>query len=471
MQTDQKTVEQKFAQLRHARRPLAGNGQVVALDTGALITPEADAMLQALHSRSIGGVDAHLLKLAQKGAKQFMDTYYVGYGDKSIGDCGTATVFIEGVSMLAAKAVQDTMLYNGQESSTRYIDFSNQPFGNPHGSSEGAELLESLRAFHLEGLAAMKEHLADRHPREGNEDEKVWQKAINARAFDVMRSFLPAGAATNLAWHTELRHAADHLQRLRNHPLEEVRSIAKAVHEALDEQFPSSFKQKVYEATEAYTREWMRKHNYFDFSGNDEIRKNGFFSGVHLEKYGIDLGLLPEYEDVLAQRPQKTEPPKFLAECGIMRFSFLLDFGSFRDLQRHRSLVQRMPLLTDRHGFEQWYLDQMPEELHGKAAGSLSRYKEGLNKLELSPELRQYYLPMGYRVACRITGDLPALIWLVELRSGALVHPTLRKVAQNIGTLMLNQLGSHGLKLYIDETPDRFNYKRGTQDIVEKVTA
>ena len=68
--------------------------------------------------------------LEEKGADDFMSKFYVGYGHKSIGDCGSCTIFIEGVSMLAAKAIQDSKLYNGQEASTRYIDFSNQKMIN-----------------------------------------------------------------------------------------------------------------------------------------------------------------------------------------------------------------------------------------------------------------------------------------------------------------------------------------------------
>lgn len=468
MEAEQETTEQQFTKLQHVRRALPGNGQVMVLDTGALIGPESDAMLQALHSRSIGGIDAHLRKLAQRGAQKFMDTYYVGYGDKSIGDCGTATVFIEGVSMLVAKAVQDSMLYNGQESSTRYVDFSSQPFANPHGSPEGSALLERLRAFHLRGLEVMKRELAERHPRRTDEEEKVWQKAVNARAFDVMRSFLPAGAATNISWHGELRQLADHLLRLRNHPLEEGRTVARVVHEALDEKFPSSFKQKMYLPTESYTRMWMENLYYFDFPLEDKVRRNSPFTGVELDRDSVDYTLLPNYREVLEGRPIKTEPPKFLAECGTMRFSFLLDFGSFRDLQRQRALVQRMPLLSDSWGFEPWYFEQMSSVLRDDARAFLAKYTREVRLLGLAPELTQYYLPMGYRVACRITGDIPALMWMVELRSGITVHPTLRVVAQEISRLMLEKLGPYGLKLYIDDSPDRFSYKRGTQDIVEK---
>lgn len=448
-----------YEDLKHVRKSLGGPGQVVVIDNGALITAEADAMLQALHSRSIGGIDAHLVRLAQKGATDFMNTYYVGYGDKSIGDCGTATIFIEGVSMLAAKAIQDFQLYNGQESSTRYIDFSKQSFADPSNSSTGRNLLEGLRAFHLKGLERMKQELALRHPKQPDEEQKVWEKAIKARAFDVMRSFLPAGAATNLSWHGELRQFADHLGRLRNHPLEEVRQIANVAREALQEMYPVSFNQKLYEGTEAYTRNWMEKEYYFD---SDHV------GDVKLEWDGIDRTLLAEYSESFANRPIKTEPPKFMAECGTVRFSYLLDFGSFRDQQRHRALIQRMPLLTDAHGFEEWYLEQMPEDLKLEAAAFLGSYENAIAKLGLSPTLKQYMLPMGYKVACRNSGDIPAYIWFVELRSKLDVHPTLRIKAQKVGWTLLEEFGSLGLTLNIDESSDRFNYKRGHQDIVEK---
>lgn len=53
----------------------------------------------------------HLKRVESVGPEKFMKSYYVGYGHKSIGDCGTTTIFVENVSMLAAKAIQDTQLY------------------------------------------------------------------------------------------------------------------------------------------------------------------------------------------------------------------------------------------------------------------------------------------------------------------------------------------------------------------------
>lgn len=50
--------------LKHTTRSLSGGREILVLNTGAAITPEAEAMLQALHSRSIGGIKSHLKVLA-----------------------------------------------------------------------------------------------------------------------------------------------------------------------------------------------------------------------------------------------------------------------------------------------------------------------------------------------------------------------------------------------------------------------
>jgi thymidylate synthase ThyX len=102
--------------------------EVIILDT---FPPEDIAMLQALYSRDPRTVRTHLDRVREAGPGKFMEKFYVGYGHKSIGDCGSTTLFIEGVSMLGAKAIQDWPLYNGQESSTRYLDFSKNEHCTP----------------------------------------------------------------------------------------------------------------------------------------------------------------------------------------------------------------------------------------------------------------------------------------------------------------------------------------------------
>lgn len=450
--------------LIHTTRPLPNGGEVFVLNTGAVIGAEAEAMLQALHSRSVGGLRAHLEKLWKSGPEKFMSIFYVGYGHKSIGDCGSTTLFIEGVSMLTAKAIQDFMLYNGQEASTRYIDFATQRFIDPVGKEHSAWLLEQWRQTYLKGLSIVQSALVQRHPRQDGEKEDVYEKAIKARSFDIMRGFLPAGAATNLAWHGELRHIADHLDRLRHHPLAEVRTVADALEDALHEKYPSSFQKKRYSATEEYLEYWMKNAYYYTAPGANTLDVVGNFSGMNMQ-------MLAAHRDLLEMRPKQTELPKFLAECGTMRFNYLLDFGSFRDDQRHRAVAQRMPLLTMDHGFSPWYLSQLPAHLRDDVEPFLVDHLRQINSLPVDDFVRQYYYPMGSLVPCQKVGDLPAMTYFVERRARLDVHPTMRYVAQQTGTLMLEEMVDLGLHLYMETEGDRFYYKRGEQDIVERPAA
>lgn len=459
----------QYLDLKHTEKILSTGGTVLVLDIGATIDAQAEAMLQALHSRSTGGIKSHLEILQKKGAEKFMSQFYVGYGHKSIGDCGNATVFVEGISMLAAKAIQDWRLYSGQESSTRYVDFSRQIFYDPTNTDHGKEILEGWRNFYLDIQTPVKDHLRKQFPfdpvtdmRLDEEESKAigrYEKAIAARGFDITRAFLPAGATTNIAWHMNLRQFADELLVLRQHPLAEVKDIAEVVEEALVDMYPESFGHKRYKKTEEYNALWMNEDYYYS---------NVTCSDFSMTNNSIDIDLLRQYKKYLENRPPKTELPMCVAECGTVQFEFLLDYGSFRDIQRHRAVVQRMPLLGLDHGFESWYLDAMPHSEAERARGFIASQVEKIKALALSKTEMQYFIPMGYRIANRLTGDLKALVYLAELRSTRFVHPTLVRRAQQMAHALKNAFAHEGLVLHLDDEPNRFDVQRGDHDIIVK---
>ena len=164
--------------------------------------------------------------------------------------------------------------------------------------------------------------------------------------------------------------------------------------------------------------------------------------------------------------------PKKLGHLGSVTFECLLDFGSYRDLQRQRAVVQQMPLLSTEFGFEPWYLAQLPDSVR---AGVLERLGQFENKIMPDFVSRwglyeaQYFVPMGYQVPCQVTGDLPALVYLVELRAGSMVHPTLRRRAQQMASALMELGSSAGLVLHVDfSEAGRFDSRRGRQDIVSR---
>ncbi len=413
--------------------------------------------MQALYSRSAESVVEHVAKVRQSGSGKFMEKFYVGYGHASIADCGSTTIFIEGVSMLVAKAVQDWPLYSGQETSSRYIDMSRQEIIDPAGTVASKRILDAWLAFYINSQSPVAEHLRLKYQKREDEDEAVYERAIKARVFDILRGFLPAGITTQLSWHTNLRQAWDKLALLRHWPLPEVRYVAQTIHSTLKEKYKSSFGHKLYLEQEEYWKYLSDKQVYY--------LKNppaGGFAG----KTSIKASELKAYKDVLNKRPTKTNLPHFLSELGFCTFDFLLDFGSFRDIHRHRHGVCRMPLLTTRFGFNNWYLEQLPPDLRKSAQQLIKEQKGAIAKLGLSRELTQYYIAMGFNVSCHVAYGLPATVYVTELRSGKMVHPTLRRVAHQMDNFLQRKFPL--LKLHSDRDLDDWDIRRGKQDIKEK---
>ena len=165
----------------------------------------------------------------------------------------------------------------------------------------------------------------------------------------------------------------------------------------------------------------------------------------------------------------KTELPKAISVAGTVRFEFCLDFGSYRDIQRQRAVTQRMPRVSFDYGFEKWYVDQLPESVKIKAINMLKEHEKDTCNLAINKDLMQYYIPMGYKVACQISGDLPAMVYLVELRATKFVHPTLQVKAIHMAEKLVEEFKTFGLKIYFDPNEaGRFDVKRGRQDIIEK---
>lgn len=425
------------------------------LDGTDVPNPEDLAMLQALYSRSPQSVDEHLEKVRSAGSGKFMDQYYTGYGHKSIGDCGFIAMFIEQVSMLAAKAIQDTPLYCGQEASTRYLDMFTQGCLNPIGTPEGNEIQDAWMGLYSRSLDALVSALSQRYPIREGEKKGQWEKAIKARAFDIARSLLPAGATTLVAWSTNLRQTNDHLTELRHHPLIEIREIGEELHAVLLQRYPSSFGHDRRPDVESYVEQSMARFAFFE-DPRVEDRFN-FVNRLDVAAIRADSNW-----DLLVARPPRAELHQRLRRYGSIDFEFGIDFGSYRDIQRQRSAVQEMPLLTTSRGFHPWYLENLPEGTRAE----IERIAERVNHLDASDAVKQYYTPMGYVVPVVMSCTLPSAVYIAELRSGETVHPTLRIRAQEMGEAIRQCLP--GITVHCDMTPDKWSYKRGGQDIVAK---
>jgi hypothetical protein len=230
---------------------------------------------------------------------------------------------------------------------------SKQKIVDPVGSKASAAIMQKWMDFYNSSQAPLETHLRAKYPRKEGEDEGVYGRAIKARVFDIMRGFLPAGITTQLSWHTNLRQAHDKIALLHHHPLAEVRQAAEQIHTQLKEKYPHSFGHQLFDTTENYRAYIAKKYSFYTNTKTRALKMTS----------NIKAGDISSLKDVFTKRPLKTSLPNFVADLGNVTFEFLLDFGSFRDIQRHRNGVCRMPLLTTNFGFHEWYLAQLRQSL------------------------------------------------------------------------------------------------------------
>lgn len=423
------------------------------------IDHQDNAMLQALYSRSNSSVIEHLDKLKQSGSGSFMKRYYVGYGHKSIGDCGTTTVFVEGVSMLAAKAFEHTPFYAGQETSSRYIDFSSGEMVYVKPSKVGAHSL--ALNFYIEIVPILVEYLKEKLPYTDNVKREVYDNAIKARAFDIARAWLPAGMKTQLSIHMNFRQFADHLIPLSIHPLFEVRDMARTIYETLKEAYPDSFA-SLQAALQTDTGEWYKTISPYEDNILPYSPQISYQHNIHLCSYRQAMLNL-------SQRPKFAKIPREYDRYMNIDLRYALDFASFRDMQRQRSSVMGMPLLTT-HRFSQWYIDELPEYLKSRAYEIVREYQRAIPYTGLNDDSinAQYEIPMGFEVGVNQRMPLSSFVYISELRTSTFIHPTLRQLMRQYSSVFKRDNPVIAIHPYTD---DDDWVKRGNQTIIERKDA
>jgi hypothetical protein len=180
----------------------------------------------------------------------------------------------------------------------------------------------------------------------------------------------------------------------------------------------------------------------------------------------VDEHELEKFAELISTRPRGVVLPHFMSGFGQLTWRFLLDFGSFRDIQRHRNGVCRMPLLTTEHGFEPWYLEQLPAALAQEAENLIALQTREIQEATDDPVVRQYYTALGYRMPCQVTYALPAAVYVMEIRSSKHVHPTLRKAIHKMVGDFRGVLPQ--VPLHVDMDPDGWTVRRGSQTITTK---
>lgn len=324
--------------------------------------PEATAMLQAFYSRSPKPIRERLRELDAEWLldpiaadsklqplKDKLNQFYVGYGHKSIGELGEIVIFVENISFIAAKAIQHHPLYQGQEVSTRYVDFTHQPVPELHllvdkdvTEEDEGRYLENVSVYVAEYESALEKTFQEILEEQNiDEDEPVAWRAARAAAFDKARGELPSIMCTSLAWKTDFSNAREHLMRMAVCPFPEVRNIALYISEKLTPRYPSAFGRYVSKNT-------GRSSLYEEV--RDRVENYRRSLTYHVEPH-LNSWWAPAFPDECSDGCPKILPVQLLArspEYNAYRDYYqmigMISFGTWRDLARHRNGMTLWPL-------------------------------------------------------------------------------------------------------------------------------
>jgi thymidylate synthase ThyX len=420
--------------------------------------------------------------VAVRQAEAFYERVLIGYGDDSVAELGGAHVACEGVSNIAAKALEDSRIgISPLEKSTRYVVFSRKLDGRYRYLREPRVIASRHAARYemaLDGLFDTYSTLLEptiafvraRTPRDQGTSERAYNSATRAKACDLLRGLLPMATLTNVGLFGNGRAFEYLLTRLYASPLAELPALAASMQEALDSLIPSFVKRAKSErgrAQQAYLRGMRERvssvvHSQLsvalDFDGQ-QTTDNG---QVTLVEYDTDAevktvaailyphGDLPlaavravaerlSAEERLAiirayvgERGSRFQRPGRAFEEPSYTFDLLADLGAYRDLQRHRILTQERQRYTVCHGYV------TPDELRdaglaGLYAQALERAAEAVEAIGAElPDEAQYAVPMAFRIRWRVKLNLRAAYHLAELRSAPQGHPAYRRIAQAI---------------------------------------
>lgn len=430
------------------------------------------------------GVQQGEFSLAQQKARDFHEKWVVGYGHSSVAEHAVVHLAVEDVSIIATKIIEDCRLASYTEKSTRYVPWKDDLIYDPEQDEPGLDK-ETLRVYwaaihtlmdaYGEVLEQLTERISETADRTAYKTERGFLNACRAQACDTARYLLPAAALTNLGLTCNARTLVGMVNKLLSHPLPEAQRLGRQILDEGRKIVPTLLK---YAGENPYRRSasnWAQhaltqvagpEYGYSKstelFTGSKEVvpvdpiswlqplipnyqdSERLVLAGLLYEQSGVPMEHLLNrlshtnqeqviellVEDLRRRGPH--DPVARAYELLPLTNEITVDYGAYRDIQRHRMATQLcqglttelgydIPELVKKHGLEQTYTRAM------ETAATLA---EALR--ENGWRGADYVVPLGFRVRVLFQWNLRELIHFVELRSAQQGHPSYRRVAQEL---------------------------------------
>lgn len=410
-------------------------------------------------------------------ARAFYIKWLAQYGDDSIAQMAGLHLVYSSLSVLAIKHFEDQRIGLAPiEKSTRYVDYGSkvrghyQYYTDPKLDQLGLTALyekamDGLFDTYVELRPKVEAWLAKKYP-----DEKP--KVIETKAYDTLRGLLPISTLSQLAMFGNGQAFEYMVARSLKHPLGEVRWAAQQAFEELYQVTPSFLRrlspdsqedQAVAEQYQEYmagrgkrTAPFVDKHLpdagkaeatglQVDLIEYDPLGEAKVVAGIlysapnNHHSWSVTLEMVAKMSDhertkvldaYLHGREQRWQKVGRALENVYVRFDIVLNWGAWKDLQRHRMLTQQRQYFTVKHGYD------VPAELvEAGLDGQYRQANDALNDVydaiaEHDLALAQYVVTHGHRVRFMQWTNLRSCFWEMELRTIPEGHPDYRLVEQ-----------------------------------------
>jgi thymidylate synthase ThyX len=374
----------------------------------------------------------------QERARAFAEKYVVGYGHGSVAEHAVVKLALENVSILTSKLVEDCRLASYTEKSTRYVEFdSSKAYYPAHiiNSSVGSvykEAVASLMEAYSGWMPLFVEEIKRRTPKTEKQTDRGYTAACKSTACDILRYLLPTATHTNIGVTVNARTLENMITKLLSQPLDEGQRLGEAIKREATPLVPTLLK---YADANEYRAERTALSSYSTERGQKH-ENSARIIGPHLsERDALALIALPwvagEFgiDNLLAGRGKHDAAPRELERVSLT-LDLVMDYGAFRDIQRHRLATQLTQPLNVDYGFERpiMYAKFGYEEKYNELMARAAKAYDILVDAGFAAEA-PYVLPLAYRVRTLFTANLREWFHLIELRSSRQGHPSYRRIA------------------------------------------
>lgn len=449
------------------------------------LPPEVVAVAFAKTSRVPDSFDVIARELSEADSSRFHEKWVVGYGHSSVAEHAVLSIAVENVSILGAKILEENRLSSFTEKSTRYQVMDGSNYYTPPAFSEGRlgrlyrDSAEALFSAYGEVLPRAREYSERAAAGAGAGEAPGVTPA--GRACDMVRGLLPAAAKTNVGWTVNARALRHGVVKMASHPLTEMRGLAREIEAVAGVKAPTLLR---HTGATPYLDGWEGR--VAAEAGDAGVRGEGVADGpgVRLVRYepdgenavlaailfrasgvshrearaavdGFDTQTKRALLDASVRGIGGHEAPVREFESAGYTFEIVVDFGAYRDIQRHRMTSQTRQLLSADLGFA------VPDD--ARAAGVADRMERALVEArercrELAaadPVHAQYAVPLAYNQRFLISMDFREAYQFVRLRSRPGGHESYRRVARAVKREILRVHPLLGALIPEDDTDER----------------